>query len=124
MVQAENWIDFHTEKWSRKAELSGTKLRFSNRNIYDAESMVKTPAGDLTLWIKVVSVNDKYYVKKGAPRSESVYRKIHVWCALKRYEVIQADSDADGPNELLSEEIMNGSYYERLYKTVCNFNVH
>jgi len=120
MAHAENWIGFHTEKWSRKAELSSKKLLFSNHYYYDAESMVKTSAGDVTLWIKVVSDNDKYYVKKGAPKSEVVYRKIHVWCALKRYEVIQADTDSDGPNELLSEEITNGSYYERLYKTICN----
>jgi len=86
--------------------------------------MVKTSAGDVTLWIKVVSDNDRYYVKKGAPQSEAVYRKIHVWCALKRYEVIQEDSETDGPNELLSEEIVNGSYYERLYKAVCSFNGH
>jgi len=124
LVHAENWVDFHTEKWNRKSDLSSKKLIFSNRYYYDAESMVKTSAGDVTLWIKVVSDNDRYYVKKGAPQSEAVYRKIHVWCALKRYEVIQEDSETDGPNELLSEEIVNGSYYERLYKAVCSFNGH
>jgi len=124
LVHAESWIDFHTEKWSRKAEMSGKKLLFSNRYFYDAESMVKTSAGDVTLWIKVISANDKYYVKKGVPQSEVVYRKVHVWCALKRYEVIQTDTAADGPNELLSEEIRSGSYYERLYKAVCNVNGH
>jgi len=118
-VHAENWINFHTEKWSRTSEKLSRKLNFANSYFYDAASMVRTAPGDMTLWIKEVSENDRYYVKKGAPKSESVFRKVHVWCTLKRYEVLQADSGEEGANELLSEEIKAGSYYEMLHKAVC-----
>jgi len=120
MTYAESWIDFHTEKWSRKSGKSGRKLLFSNHYFYDAESIKRSSSGDVTLWIKVISDNDKYYVKKGAPQSETVYRNVHLWCSLKRYEVIQIDTDTDGANELLSEEIKNGSYYEGLFNAVCS----
>jgi len=123
-VYSENWIDFHTEKWSRKSVKTGKALLFSNLYFYDAESLVKTSSGDVTLWIKVISDNDRFYVKKGAPQSEAVYRKVHVWCALKRYEVLQGDTDTDGPTEVLSEEVKSGSYYEKLYKSVCNLKAH
>jgi hypothetical protein len=118
-VYAENWIDFHTENWSRKSGKTGKKLHFSNRYSYDVESLVTSSSGDITLWVKEVSDNDRHYVKKGAPQSETVFRKVHVWCRLKRYEVIQVDSEEEGANELLSEEIKAGSYYEKLHKTVC-----
>lgn len=121
-VYAENWIEFHTEKWSRRSGKTGKQLLFSNRYSYDAESLVKSSSGDFTLWVKEVSDNDRHYVKKGAPQSETVFRKVHVWCTLKRYEVIQEDTDEDGANELLSEEIKAGSYYEKLHKTVCQPN--
>lgn len=122
LAQAENWVEFHTEKWSRTSGKLSKKLYFSNRYSYDAESLVKGSSGDITLWVKEISANDRYYVKKGSPQSETVFRKIHLWCRLKRYEVIQVDSDEDGANELLSEEIKAGSYYERLYQAVCTTN--
>jgi len=121
---AENWIDFHTEKWKRKSGKTSEKLLFCNRYYYDADSLVKTASGNVTLWVKVISDNDKFYVKKGVPLSEAVYQKVHIWCALKRYEVLQADINTDGPTEVLSEEIKNGSYYEKLYKSVCNSGGH
>jgi hypothetical protein len=122
LAHAENWIDFHTEKWSRKSSKTGKKLLFKNHYLYDAESMVRTASNDITLWIQEISDNDRYYVNKGAPQSETVFRKVHVWCTLKRYEVLQADTFEEGANELLSEEIKVGSYYERLHETVCKTN--
>ena len=116
---AENWINFHTEKWSRTSGKLSRKLNFTNRYFYDAASIVRTVSGDITLWIKEISENDRYYVKKGAPKSEIVFRKVHVWCTLKRYEVLQADTEEEGANDLLSEEIKAGSYYEMLHKAVC-----
>ena len=121
-VYAENWIDFHSEKWSRKSGKTGKKLHFSNRYSYDAESLVTNSSGDITLWVKEVSDNDRHYVKKGAPKNETVFRKVHVWCMLKRYEVLQTDTFEEGANELLSEEIKAGSYYERLHAAVCRLN--
>jgi len=121
-AHAETWINFHAEKWSRTSGKLGKKLNFANRYFYDAASIVITAPGDITLWIKEISENDRYYVKKGAPKSETVFRKVHVWCALKRYEVIQADTEEEGANELLSEEIKAGSYYEMLHKAVCKLN--
>lgn len=119
LVNAENWVEFHTEKWSQKSGKLRKKLSFTNRYYYDDSSLVKTASGDLTLWVKEVADNDKYYVKKGNPESETLFRQVHLWCKLKRYEVIQADIDDGGANESMSEEIKSGSYYERLYKAVC-----
>lgn len=119
LAYGENWIEFHTEKWSKKSGKSGKKLNFSSSYYYDADTVARAPSGDLTLWVKETDSNDKYYVKKGEPQSESLFRQIRFWCRLKRYEVIQADTDDGGANELMSEEIKSGSYYESLYKTVC-----
>jgi hypothetical protein len=121
-ARGEEWIDFHTEKWSRASGKLGRKLHFSNRYSYDAASIIRTGSGDLTLWIREISDNDSYYVKKGAPKNETVFRRVHVWCKLKRYEVLQADTFTEGANELLSEEITAGSYYERLHAAVCRLN--
>ena len=118
---AESWIEFHNEKWSNKSGKLKKKLTFSNRYYYDAGSVVRTPAGDMTLWVKEISDNDRYYVKKGVPQSETLFRQVHLWCKLKRYQIIQADVD-DGANETMSEEIAAGSYYDKLYKAVCERN--
>lgn len=117
---AENWIEFHTEKWNQKSGKVKKKLNFSDRYYYDSETMVRLPSGDITLWVKEISDNDKYYVKKGAPQNETLYRQVHLWCSLKRYQIIQADVE-DGANETMSEEIKPGSYYEKLYKVVCEW---
>ena len=121
-ARGEDWIDFHTEKWSRTSGKLSRKLNFANSYFYDAASIVRTAPGDITLWIKEISENDRYYVKKGAPKRETVFRKVHIWCTLKRYEVLQADTGEEGANELLSEEIKAGSYYEMLNKAVCKPN--
>jgi hypothetical protein len=121
-VYAENWIEFHQEKWSQKSGKQNKKLTFFNRYYYDAESLAATASGDITLWTKEVSDNDKYYVKKGTPKSETLFRQVHLWCKMKRYEVIQADSGDGGANESMSEEIKSGSYYESLHKAVCKPN--
>lgn len=122
MAYAENWIEFHQEKWSQKSGKLNKKLTFLNRYYYDAESLVTPPSGDITLWVKEVSDNDKYYVKKGNPQSETLFRQVHLWCKTKRYEVIQADLDDGGANESMSEEIKSGSYCESLHNSVCKPN--
>ncbi len=122
MVYAENWIEFHQEKWSQKSGKLNKKLTFFNRYYYDAESLVTTPSGNITLWIKEISDNDKYYVKKGTPQSETLFRQVHLWCKMKRYEIIQAEVDYGGANESMSEEIKSGSFYESLHRAVCKLN--
>lgn len=119
LAYGENWIEFHTEKWSQKSGKNGKKLNFSNSYSYDADSIARAPSGNLTLWVKETASNDKHYIKNGAPQSETLFRQIRFWCRLKRYEVIQADTDDGGVNELMSEDIKSGSYYESLYRTVC-----
>ena len=118
-AHAENWIKFHTESWSRTSGTLNRKLTFVNSYSFDAASMARTAPGDITLWIKEISENDRFYVTKGAPKRETVFRKVHVWCTLKRYEVLQADMGEERANELLSEEIKAGTYYEMLHKAVC-----
>jgi hypothetical protein len=98
-------------------------LLYANRYYYDAESRVIAPSGDMTLWIKETSYNDKLYVRRGAPENETVFRRVHLWCAKKKYEILHADTDDDRPNELISEKILPGSYYERLHQAVCRSGV-
>jgi len=116
---AENWVQFHHEKWSQKSGQQNKKLNFSNRYYYDAENLVRTASGDISLWIKVVSDNDSYYVKKGSPRSETLFKQAHLWCKHKKYEIVHDDGGDTGLNESMGEEIKPGSYYEKLYNAVC-----
>lgn len=123
-VQAENWIEFHTEKWSQKTGKQKKKLLYTNRYFYDAESRVTAPSGDISLWVKEISYNDTLYVRKGAPESETVFRKVHLWCNAGRYQILQADTDDGRPNEVISEAVKPGSYYDRLQKAICPPSAH
>ena len=116
---AENWVGFHREEWSQKSGKLKRKLNFSSRYYYDVESLVRTAAGDAILWVKEVSDNDKYYVKSGNPQSETTFRKVHLWCKTKKYEIIQADEESVILNESMSEEIKPDSSYEKLYYAGC-----
>jgi len=119
MAFAENWIEFHQEKWSHKSGKLNRKLKFSNRYYYDAQSLVKTSSGDVNLWVKEVADNDSYYVRSGNPQSETIFRKIHLWCGVKKYEILQADEEDIVLNELIGEEIRPESSYEKLFLAGC-----
>lgn len=119
MAFAENWIEFHQEKWSYRSGKLNRKLKFSNRFYYDAQSLARTSSGDVNLWVKEVSANDKYYVKGGDSDSETIFRKIHLWCGIKKYEIVQADEEDVVLNESMGEEIKPGSSYEKLYFAGC-----
>jgi len=120
LALAETWIEFHTEQWSQKSGKQKKKLRYTNRYFYDAASRVTSQSGEVTLWVKEIAYNDTLYVKKSDPESETVYRMVHLWCSAGLYQVLQADTDEGRPNEVLSETIKPGSYYDRLQQAVCN----
>lgn len=119
LSRGESWVEFHKEQWSQKSGKLKKKLTYVNRYFYDGDNVVRTGAGDVTLWIKEVSYNDSYYVKKGVPQTEDLFRKVHLWCGTKRYEILQDELDGGGANERISEEIKAKSYYEQLYKVFC-----
>lgn len=121
-ASAENWVEFYTEKWSQKSGRGRKKLFYSNRYYYDGDSLLKKTSGDITLSVKEVCENDRTHVKKGAVESETLFRQVHLWCKLKRYEVLQSDTDGGEANESMSEEIRSGTYYEKLYQAVCALN--
>lgn len=121
-ASAENWVEFYNEKWSQKSGGGRKKLVYSNRYYYDGDSLLKKTSGDITLSVKEVSENDRTHVKKGAVESETLFRQVHLWCKLKRYEVLQSDTDGGEANESISEEIRSGTYYEKLYQAVCALN--
>jgi len=41
------------------------KLNFKNRYYYDVDSLKMSSSGDVDVWVKEISMNDRYYVGKG-----------------------------------------------------------
>jgi len=119
-VSAESWVEFHSEKWNYKSQKVKKKLNFRNRFYYDADSLKKSIKGDADVWVKEVSMTDRYYVGKGVPESEEILKQMHFWCGTKKYEVISPDVDGEGMNEALGEEVKPGSLYEKLLDSVCS----
>src|SRR6185369_53529 len=72
---AETWVEFHAEKWDFKSQKLKKKLKFKNRSYYDADSLKRSASGDVDVWVKEDSMNDRYYVGKGVPSSEAITRK-------------------------------------------------
>ncbi|NVN98203.1 MAG: hypothetical protein HXX17_02690 [Geobacteraceae bacterium] len=109
-------MEFHKEKWTQKSGKSGKKLICSNRYFYDSESLVKSKSGNITLCVKEISES---FANKKSAEGETLYRQVYLWCKLKRYEVMQSETDGDDMNESMSEEIKPGTYYEKLHQAVC-----
>ena len=118
---AETWVEFHSEKWNYKSQKVKKKLNFRNRFYYDADSLKRSAIGDVDVWVKEDSMNDRYYVGKGVPSSEAIIKKMHLWCGAGRYEILTPDEDA-GTNVAMGEEVIPGSLNDKLFKTLCNVN--
>jgi hypothetical protein len=119
-ASAETWVEFHSEKWNYKSKKVKKKLNFKNRSYYEADSLKRSSAGDVDVWVKEVSMNDRFYVGKGVSSSEEVIKMMHFWCAAGKYEIIVANEEDAGTNEALGEEVKPGSLYDQLFKIVCS----
>ena len=117
---AETWVEFHTGKWNFKSPKLKKKLKFTSSSYFDADSLKRTVAGDVDVWVKEVSMNDRYYVGKGVPSSEDTFKKIHLWCGAGKYEILTSDAEDAGTNEVVGEEVIPGTMYDKLLKKVCN----
>jgi len=119
-ASAETWVEFHSEKWNYNSQKVKKKLNFKNRSYYDADSLKRSSAGDVDVWVKEVSMNDRFYVGKGVSSSEEILKQMHFWCAAKKYEIIVADEADEGMSEVLGEEVTPGSLYDKLFGIVCS----
>lgn len=117
---AEKWIEFHKESWSHDSKKLKRKLHFSNYSYYDAESLSMSANGDVTVLTRDISQNDRFYVGKGIPEKEVVYKQILLRCSSVKYEVILEDVAESEIHESIGEEIRAGSTYDKLFKRVCN----
>lgn len=117
---AESWVEFHSEKFDFKSQKTKKKLSFRNRFYYDSDSLKRTVAGDVAVWVKEVAVNDRYYVGKGVPSSEDIIKKVHLWCGAGKYEIVTPDAEDGGTNPELGEAVVPGSLYDKLSRTLCS----
>lgn len=118
-VFAEKWVEFHRESWSHHSAKLKKKLHFSNYFYYDADSLSRSANGDVTVMIRDISHNDRFYVGKGIPEKEVVYKQILLKCMPRKYEVILEESDDSDAPESTGEEIITGSVYDKLFSRVC-----
>ncbi len=119
-ASAESWVEFHAEKWDYRSEKLRRKLNFKSRSYYDPDSLKRSSKGDAELWVKEVSNIDRYYVGKGNPASEVIFKKMHIWCDAAKYEIMAPDADNSGMSEAMGEEIKPGSLYDKLFQIVCS----
>ena len=120
---AETWVEFHSEKWNLKSQKMKKKLDFQSRAYYDIDSLKRSAEGDVDVWVKEVSTNDGYYVGKGVPSSEEIFKKMHLWCGAGKYEIITPDAEDAGTNLAMGEEVMPGSLNDKLFRAACNVKV-
>lgn len=116
---AEKWLEFHRESWSHYSAKLKKKLHFSNYFYYDADSLSRSANGDVTVLIRDVSHNDRFYVGKGIPEKEVVYKQILLKCMSRKYEVILEEGNGSEAPETIGEEIPAGSVYAKLFSRVC-----
>jgi len=118
-AHAEKWIEFHAESWSHQSKKLKRKLHFSTHSYFDADSVSRTATGDVTVWIRDISRNDRYYVQQGVPASEVVYKQILLRCRTQKYEVMLDEGSESYSKESFGEDIKSGSIYDKLYRKVC-----
>lgn len=115
----ERWLEFHAEKWNYKSEKLNKKLQFKNVYYYDADNLLRGKNGDVTVWVKESLANDSYYVRKGAPAQETIYKNIRISCRSKGYEIVSADGGEAEYSESMGDAITPGSCYDQLQSIVC-----
>jgi hypothetical protein len=116
---AEKWVEFHAESWSHVSQKLRKQIRCSSTSYYDAASIKQDVNGDVSVLTRDVSRNDRYYVGKGTPEKEVVYKQVLLRCRARKYEVLLGDDGDTETQETVSEEIRSGSVYEKLYLRVC-----
>lgn len=117
-VAAETWVDFHSERWSFYSQKLQKKLDFANRYFYDSDSVRRSGNGELRVWVKEVSDNDRFYVGKGNPQKETSFRHLHLWCSKRKFMVLMGEESVE-QDESLSEEISPGTQFAMLYDRLC-----
>lgn len=118
-VPAGNWVEFHAESWSHSSQKLKKQLRCSSQSFYDATNIKRDANGDVFVWTRDISRNDRFYVGKGVPEKEVVYKQVLLRCKTRKYEVILGNDSEAETQETVSEEIKSGSAYEKLYNKVC-----
>jgi hypothetical protein len=118
-AHCERWVEFHGEKWNFNSEKLNKRLKFRNIFFYDADHLARGKNGDVTVWIKEVTNNDKFYVGRGAPEQETTYNQIRIRCSAKKYLVLVDDGSDSEYTDTMSEDIVPGSYYDKLSSAVC-----
>jgi hypothetical protein len=116
---AEVWVEYHTDRWNYKSSRAGKKLKFRNSYSYDADSVKTAANGDVRVWVREAAVNDRYYVGKGAAENEVLYKRLYLWCGLKKFELITDGESEGGEHQEMSDEIIPGSSNEKLYLRLC-----
>lgn len=115
---AENWVDFHSERWSFYSQKLQKKLYFKNRFFYDSDSVRSSGKDELRVWVKEISDNDRFYVGKGNPAKETSFRHLQLWCEKRRFMLIVGEAPV-AQDESLSEEISPGTQFAVLYDRLC-----
>lgn len=119
LALAERWVEFHSESWSSRSEKLGRDLQFGNRHYFDADNLKSGVNREILVPIREISQNDRFYVDKGVPEREAVYKKILLNCDARRYEVLLEGDYEAGTNEASGDEIKTGSLYDKLFVLVC-----
>ena len=115
----EKWVEFYAEKWNYKSERVNKNLQFRNVYFYDADNLAVGRKGDVTVWVRELAKNDRYYVTKGVPEQETVFKNIRIKCDSKKYEILLGDGSEGEYSESTSENIKPGSCYDKLHSIIC-----
>ncbi|NJD91429.1 MAG: hypothetical protein FIA91_07950 [Geobacter sp.] len=118
-LRAEAWVEYHVDKWNYKSSRVGKKLKFRNSYSYDADSVKIATTGDVRVWVREIAGNDSYYVSKGAEENEVLYRRLYLWCGLKKFEIITDEEGEGGEHQEMSDPIISGSANEKLFLRLC-----
>lgn len=115
---AEQWTEYHAESWSYYSAKLHKKLNFTNRFLYDADSIRRDRNGDLRVWVKEIYENDRFYVGKGNPEKETSFRQLQLWCEKRKFIAVMGEKDFE-LDESLGDEIRPGTQYVKLFDCLC-----
>ncbi len=118
-AHGERWVEFHAETWSQFSQKLKKNLQFSSHSYFDDDRIRRSADGEVTVWIRDVTHNDKFYVGKGIPEKEVVYKQVVLRCMSRRYAVILGENGDVEVQETASEEVRAGSAYDKLFNRLC-----